>query len=336
MPEVSTITGAPKKASSRGEELRFRSEDEFHQCWYPVALSSEVPAGALVGAPFLDGKVVVFRTSDDAVHVMSAYCRHLGADLSVGSIADDRLQCAFHCWRYDVTGACVEIPAGDTPPPRARLFVYPVAESLGIIWAFNAEEPLHPPPNFGCAEADLVIDAYRNPVTMPIDSSVVFLNSFDLQHFRVVHKLKIEVDPDRFKEEDHTLTYQAKIVAAEFGEIMQNRKLWGVNTVTIESDRSGRPLYLMHSLCPTSQKSTQGFLVNATSKDASSSSSVRVEEVLRAAREYSLRLIAEDAPIFETIKFRRDCMTASDRILAYGIQYVMRYPRAHPGREMIR
>jgi hypothetical protein len=29
-------------------------------------------------------------------------------------------------------------------------------------------------------------------------------------------------------------------------------------------------------------------------------------------------------------------MTASDRFLAYGIRYVRQYPRAHPGRELIR
>ena len=74
------------------------------------------------------------------------------------------------------------------------MFDYPTAETLGIIWAFNGETPLHPAPHFDVDERELVVDAFRNPVTMPIDGTLVFLNSFDLQHFRVVHHMPIEVD----------------------------------------------------------------------------------------------------------------------------------------------
>jgi len=58
--------------------------------------------------------------------------------------------------------------------------------------------------------------------------------------------------------------------------------------------------------------------------------------MLRTTRDYSLRLVAEDAPIFQGLRFRRDCLTASDRLLGFGMQYVMCYLRAHPGRELIR
>ena len=85
----------------RGTAIKFREETEFHQCWYPIALSAEVAAGSVTGAPFLDGRVVVYRTSDGVAHVHSAYCRHLGADLSVGRMVDDKLQCPFHFWQYD-------------------------------------------------------------------------------------------------------------------------------------------------------------------------------------------------------------------------------------------
>src|SRR5438105_5932851 len=117
----------------RGTRIEFRGEDEFHQCWYPVALSAEIAAGSVAGAPFLDGRVVVYRTSDGIAHVHSAFCRHLGADLSLGRMVDDQLQCPFHFWRYDSGGACAHIPAGDAPPKQAKLFDYPTAESLGII-----------------------------------------------------------------------------------------------------------------------------------------------------------------------------------------------------------
>lgn len=336
-PPAGSAQPSPAPLIRRGREVRFRGDDEFHQCWYPVALSAEVPVGAIVGAPFLDGKVVVYRTSDGQVHVHSAYCRHLGADLSGGTLVNDRLQCPFHYWRYDGRGACAEIPAGDRPPAAAKLYDYPVAESLGLIWAFNGETPLHEPPHFDYDESEIEVVAYRNPHVMQVDSSVAFLNVFDLQHFRVVHGMAIDVDTTQFLQQDHTLAYDARIATPEFGEIVQRRKLWGVNTLTVDSASGGRPVFMMHALCPVGPDTTQGFLVNGTTKAPPGDAQLQeqVRQMLQTAREYSLRLVGEDAPIFKGLRFRHDCLTASDKLLAFGINYVLRYPRAHPGRALI-
>ena len=122
--------------------------------------------------------------------------------------------------------------AGDPPPARARLFAYPTAESLGIIWAFNGPTPTYPVPSF--SEQTTAVDPFRNPETMRVASDIVFLNSFDIQHFRVVHKLKMDLDPDAAQREPHRYRYAVDVQAPEFGTARQDRILWGVNTVTIE------------------------------------------------------------------------------------------------------
>jgi phenylpropionate dioxygenase-like ring-hydroxylating dioxygenase large terminal subunit len=330
------VSQAEQSTKRRGAAIEFRGAGEFHACWYPVALSDEVPGGKVIGAQFLDGRVVVYRSEDGAAHVQSAYCRHLGADLSRGELVDGKLQCPFHHWRYDGAGRCVEIPAGDRPPAEARLFCYPTAESLGVIWAFNGDAPTHPAPHFSIAESDLVVDTFRNPNLMPVDSAAVFLNSFDIQHFRAVHGLDIEVDPEDTRAEHGTLSYVAKVNAAEFGAIVQRRKLWGVSTVTIESEKSGQPVLLLHALCPIGGNKTLGVLVNATLKATTASDTAAIKQTLTASRDYSLRLVNEDAPIFETMRMRWDCLTGADRFLAFGVNYIKTYPCAHPGREMIR
>lgn len=65
---------------------------------------------------FISGEdFAVFRKSNGKVHVVNAYCPHLGANMGVGGIVkDDCLQCPFHGWRFDGdTGKCKSIPYTD-------------------------------------------------------------------------------------------------------------------------------------------------------------------------------------------------------------------------------
>ena len=336
MSDTATLTKAT--GARRGATVAFRTPGQFHRCWYPVALSSEIEAGQVVGAPFLDGRVVILRTADGEPRVLSAYCRHLGVDLSLGRMVDDELECPFHRWRYEGGGACVATASGDPAPKAARLFAYPTAESLGIIWAFNGEKAEYPVPRFTIDEEALAFEAFRNPVIMPLESSVVVLNAFDLQHFRVVHHMAIDVDLDAVVKQDSCLDYVAQIETEEFGAVTQQRRLWGVNTVTVEGARqNGRPIYLMHGALPTGEAETRGFLVVATPRQTEADSGDESsEQMLATARAFSLRLIEEDRPIFEGIRFRKDCLTGSDAFLAVGIHYLASFPQGHPGADFIR
>jgi len=84
--------------------------------------------------------------------VQTAWCPHLGADLSGGQIVEGRLRCPYHHWSFDGSGACAHIASGDKIPPAARIFTYPTAEAWGIVWAFNGETPDYPVP--GIPDAD--------------------------------------------------------------------------------------------------------------------------------------------------------------------------------------
>jgi nitrite reductase/ring-hydroxylating ferredoxin subunit len=301
----------------------------FHACWYPMALSSDIKPGEIRGVPFLGGRVVVYRTERGEAQVRSAYCRHLGADLSVGKVVGETIQCPFHHWRYDRSGRCVDIPAGDRPPPAARLFAFPTAESLGIIWAFNGEEALYPVPTFG--EGPVVVDTFRNPVTMHVASDTVFLNGFDIQHFRVLHKLQMEIDESASVRESHRFHYAVDVTAQEFGTVRQHRTLWGVCAITIRSRRDGRDMYLFHGICPHEAAHTTGFLANALGPDPSGITDPAADAaLLENMRSYSLRLIAEDAPIFNSIRFERGLLTASDAFLAFGMEYVGSFAETRP------
>lgn len=302
----------------------------YHACWYPVALSADLQPSEVTGTDFLGSRIVIYRTASGIAQVKSAYCRHLGADLAVGSVKGERLQCAFHHWEYDAAGRCAFIPAGDHPPRAATLYSFPTAESLGIIWAFNGAEPTYEVPSFG--PSAIAVDSFRNPREMKVSSDVVFLNSFDIQHFRAIHNLDIHVIEGSTKREPSRYLYSADVVAAEFGAVRQDRILWGVNVVTIATSRDGRPLFLLHALCPNGPDRTTGFLVNALGADPAGTVDPAADAAtLETMRGFSLRLVIEDAPIFDTIRFRSDCLTKSDEFLAFGLRYIDSFAEAAPG-----
>ena len=101
----------------------------FHQSWFPVALAGDIGPGRATGRDFLGTRVVVYRDAAGKAVVQGAYCPHLGADLSVGEVVDGQIRCAYHHWRFDGGGRCVDIPAGDRIPPAARIPTYPSAEA---------------------------------------------------------------------------------------------------------------------------------------------------------------------------------------------------------------
>ena len=304
----------------------------YHPCWYPVSLASEIAPGQVTGIDFLGGRAVVYRTEGGTARVRSAYCRHLGADLAIGDVVGEELRCPFHQWRYGEDGRCTATAVGDPAPRAARLFPFPTKESLGLIWAFNGEEPTYEVPGFRVGEDALVVDAFRNPIPMHVALPVVFLNSFDIQHFRVVHKLDIEASPADMRREGSLLHYRAHVRVEEFGTVLQERTLWGTNTVTIENVRDGRPLFLLHALCPIGPDQTLGFLVNATPRGNDANA---IASLLEDARAYSLRLVGEDAPIFDTMRFKADCLTRSDLLLRYGMDYIASFPNATPAAAFI-
>ena len=71
-----------RRSRSKPAPLPPEGEGGFSQCWYPVCMSDEVGNGEVIGVDFLDGRIVIMRGEDDVAQVLSAYCPHMGADLS--------------------------------------------------------------------------------------------------------------------------------------------------------------------------------------------------------------------------------------------------------------
>ncbi len=307
-------------------EARRARQDEatesYHQCWFPVALASDVPAGRPLGRDFLGTRVVVYRDASGRAVVQGAYCPHLGADLSVGEVVEGQIRCAYHHWRFDCAGTCVDIPAGDRIPPGARIPTYPTAEAWGLIWAFNGEAPTYPVPGIpGVEERELVCEThYRG--TRAIDPWVSISNGVDFQHLRTLHGLSA-VDPDAVAVGPHSLEYRI-----ESPHFIQHGRITGVNVFAQHLSMAGQDVFMLFSGAPIEHGRTMGFYAYGVRDDGTGREGAA--ERLGTLRGFVERLLAEDAPVLDTIRFRPRNLVASDRHLARFFKYVREFPRAIP------
>ena len=262
---------------------------------------------------------------------MNAYCRHLGADLSMGKVVGNDIQCAFHHWQYGPDGRCTKIPASEKIPKAARMFKFPTSEKWGLIWAFNGNQPLFDVPEFvDYSEPDLDVRT-AEAFDLPVEPWVPFTNSMDFQHLRVLHGLKIECDPDAIDVGDYRIQYDVRFEDPNLGVFDQRIRVTGTNTIALAGRLNGMAILSMATGTPTPDGHTHGWSVTATPK--SEGSDAEREQRLQIGEAFFRRLIQEDEPIMKTIRFHDGLLIDADRALARFLQYVRRFPTARPAAE---
>jgi phenylpropionate dioxygenase-like ring-hydroxylating dioxygenase large terminal subunit len=111
--------------------------------WYPIAKSEDVVTYEPHRAQVLGQKLVAFRDTDGAAHVLSDVCIHRGAALGKGWVKGNAVVCPYHGWQFAGDGKCTHIPTldDDKVPVRAKVDSYPVQEKYGIVFAFLGDLP---------------------------------------------------------------------------------------------------------------------------------------------------------------------------------------------------
>jgi phenylpropionate dioxygenase-like ring-hydroxylating dioxygenase large terminal subunit len=162
--------------------------------WYVLLESDEVKSKP-VGVTRMGEKMVFWRDERGAAHCAVDQCPHRGIQLSLGVVLDDHLQCPFHGFEYDASGACVYVPAngrGGIIPATLHLSVYPVHEAHGYIWVWWGRNPpagLEPPTFFD----NLDDSFYHASAHDPWDAhySRVIENQLDVVHLPFIHRKSI-------------------------------------------------------------------------------------------------------------------------------------------------
>ncbi len=108
--------------------------------WYPLARSRDLRPGKTLGVHFAGEPIVLIRPQKGDVFALEDRCAHRQVPLHLGVVRGERLQCCYHCWTYDKTGRCVNVPyldEGQTLPNGVR--GYPCREAYGLIFVFPGD-----------------------------------------------------------------------------------------------------------------------------------------------------------------------------------------------------
>ena len=124
--------------------------DLIRRYWIPALLTEELPEPDCppVRVKLLSERLIAFRDSDGKLGLIDEFCAHRGVSLWFGRNEECGLRCAYHGWKYDVSGQCVDIPSEPEESgfrQKIRLRSYPLAERGGVLWAYMGPPESKPP-----------------------------------------------------------------------------------------------------------------------------------------------------------------------------------------------
>ncbi len=168
--------------------------DTLRLYWLPALLSRELtaPDGTPVRVRLLGEDLVAFRDTKGRIGLLDELCPHRRASLFFGRNEECGLRCAYHGWKFDVEGNCVD--QMNEPPEhqfghKIHHGAYPTVEMGGVIWAYLGPPERTPaPPKFAWTQA---------PESHRMVSKVIQENNWlqslegglDTSHAPIMHRL---------------------------------------------------------------------------------------------------------------------------------------------------
>ncbi|ACY20231.1 Rieske (2Fe-2S) iron-sulphur domain protein [Gordonia bronchialis DSM 43247] len=185
-------TGAPPTRFARG--------------WHCLGLVEEFDDGQPHSIHIFGTKLVVWVTraggDEVKVNVLDAYCRHMGGDLSQGSIKDDgNVACPFHGWLWKGNGRCAGVPYAKRNPKLAKTRSWPTMIRNAQVFVYNDPEGDPPPEDCIIPALDEVGSSewtgwtWNRIVIEGANCREIIDNVVDMAHFYYVHFAL----PDYFK-----------------------------------------------------------------------------------------------------------------------------------------
>lgn len=166
----------------------------FARGWHCLGLAKDYKDGNPHALEAFGTKLVVFQSQNDGeLHILDAFCRHMGGDLTQGSIKGDEVACPFHDWRWGGDGKCKSIPYAKRVPLRARTQSWRTLERNGQLFVWHDPEGNPPPegvdiPYIDAAYSDEWSNWTWNSILVEnANCREIVDNVADMAHFFYIH-----------------------------------------------------------------------------------------------------------------------------------------------------
>lgn len=172
----------------------------FRRYWIPALLAEEIPTADCppVRVKLLGEQLIAFRDTAGRIGLLDEFCSHRTASLFFGRNEECGLRCAYHGWKYDVDGNCVDMPSEPEQSKfkeRIKQTAYPCVERAGIIWTYMGP-PEHMPalPELEWA----MLDDDQRFVSKRLQESnylQAMEGGIDSSHVSFAHRFSLDDDP---------------------------------------------------------------------------------------------------------------------------------------------
>lgn len=189
-------------------------EPRYARGWHCLGLAADFTEQP-VSFTYFGGKIVVYRGEDQQLHVLDAYCPHMGADLSLGCVEGNSIRCPFHAWRWGADGLCNDIPYAKRIPARAAVKSWPTLEENKLLFVWNDPEGNPPPPECAPPRIDDCFSGEwsewdMQTLSIPTNCRELVDNHADWAHFGPVH----HATPTSYKSTVHNHVFTSQMIGS--------------------------------------------------------------------------------------------------------------------------
>ncbi|KAG1656474.1 hypothetical protein FOA52_005633 [Chlamydomonas sp. UWO 241] len=175
-----------QRARDRGLKSTMETEPALKEFWYPAEFSAALKEDIMVPFDMFGEAWVLFRGADGKAACVADSCAHRACPLSLGTVKDGQVTCAYHGWRFNASGVCTEMPS-TVHCKNVGVRSLPVGEKDGFVWVWpgDGEPPAElpdytRPPEGHVVHAEIFVD-------VPVEHGLLMENLLDLAHAPFTH-----------------------------------------------------------------------------------------------------------------------------------------------------
>ena len=202
--------------------------------WIPAAFSHQLskPDGPPIRVRLLGENLVLFRDTQGRVGLLDERCPHRTASLFYGRNEENGLRCVYHGLKFDVEGACVDLPCvpqmNDAHKANVQkqlgVKAYPCVERGDVVWTYMG--PAEKKPDFPDLEWTLIpaSQRYATRHVQECNWLQALEGGFDATHLTFLHGA--ESDPSR-----RIVASLYEVIPADFGFVVGTGRDRGDGTI---------------------------------------------------------------------------------------------------------